>query len=110
MARIDEGLEKLAAAWAAIPDDVRGPAAEHLTAAAALLAEGVKVLGKDFPTLQGPVVALVVQAFQEIALWQRPVADVAALVEKRFPAMVAILKALAPEEPPHPTPKLHAVP
>jgi hypothetical protein len=24
--------------------------------------------------------------------------------------MVAILKALAPEEPPHPTPKLHAVP
>lgn len=108
MARIDEGLEKLAAAWAAIPDEVRSPAAEHLTAAAALLAEGLKVLGRSFEALQGPAVFIVVQAIQELTLWQRPMEEIAAKIEKKFPAMVAILTALAPEEKPPPPPPANA--
>jgi hypothetical protein len=101
MAGLNDSLEKLAAAWEAIPGGRRAEAGEWFTTSAVAIVKGLGVLGDSVKSIEGPLIALMFQAGQEVFIWQRSWETVIERIGARFPAMAATMQALvAPAAPP----------
>lgn len=105
MAGLREPLDRLVAAWAAVPDERRAEAGEWFTTSAVAIVKGLGVLGDSVKAIEGPLLALAFATGQEILLWRQPWEAVIDRIGARFPQIAITLQALvAPPPPPAPPP------